>query len=772
TNNGIWYITKNGNQLGIKNGDGKPVVAGNSNNASILGTFSNLNIHTIINDADDGYTYYYFNEAINCSDSDQDHFKVGGINYLTTWSGHPEATDNQWRFERVDTEDKNIYDVVVECTENDVYVTYGSEYAFDGGFFITNETITAQQLNAKKNNAAVQDVTVLVEGKTIRVVDTEYVDITVSTTPAEGGTVTINGEATDTKRVIKGSEVALAANANDGYNFTGWYNGKDLVSNENPYTFTATTDITYTANFEQNVTFLDGAYKIHWQQDGRGYLAYHTSYPAEAKLADVTYPDCQNKHFASTSLEVDLVWYLITADDGNRYLFHAATGKFLTAGTAEAGKNAKANVLSATEALPIRIEKNTAHSGHYVIMATVNSTDALLSSGCGTSSTNGTPVRWWYDNANTSFMSDGGSPLTLIPVKDVVVDESIMAAVRAIINGTEESVLTTGYYRFKCIGGGKYLSSEVSASNGNRLVMDGKDNIFYYDQSSLLSYTEGRYVGIVQTESVYNVTLSDVTTEPVTAKVTSSAGAYYISLGGMNDYGNGIRYIYGNDDEADSGTQDAGLPTNDGYKWAVEEITELPVEIGKTGWATIYAPVAIKVPTGVEAYYIEKENFVDDCVILTAITDNDIPALTGVILYSKEAVGNGKSYDFTITESSSSYDTNLLEGSIAKKIVDSEAYVLSEQNGVIGLYKAKMNLEDNSAFLNNCHKAYLPIDGLSALQPGNGWRFVIDGDESTAVDEIHNNVYDEELYDLTGRKLKSTMRQGIYISNGKKIYIR
>lgn len=772
TNNGIWYITKNGNQLGIKNGDGKPVVAGKSYNESILGTFSNLNIHTTINDADDGYTYYYFNEAINCSDSKQDYFKVGGINYLTTWSDHPDATDNQWRFERVDTEDKNIYDVVVECTENDVYVTYGSEYAFDGGFFITNETITAQQLNAKKNNAAVQDVTVLVEGKTIRVVDTEYVDITVGTTPPEGGTATINGEATDTKRVIKGSEVELAANANDGYNFTGWYNGKDLVSNENPYTFTATTDITYTANFEQNVTFLDGAYKIHWQQDGRGYLAYHTSYPAEAKLADVTYPDCQNKHFASTSLEVDLVWYLITADDGNRYLFHAATGKFLTAGTAEAGKNAKANVLSATEALPIRIEKNTAYSGHYVIMATVNSTDALLSSGCGTSSETGNPVRWWYDNANTNFMSDGGSPLTLIPVKDVVVDESIMAAARAIINGTEESVLTTGYYRFKCIGGGKYLSSEVSASNGNRLVMDGKDNIFYYDQSSLLSYTEGRYVGIAQTGSVYNVTLSDVTAEPVTAKVTSSAGAYYISLGGMKDYGDGIRYIYGNADEADSGTQDEGFPTDDGYKWNVEEMKALPIEIGKTGWATIYAPVAIKVPTGVEAYYIEKENFVDDCVILTAITDNVIPALTGVILYSKEAVENGKSYDFTITESSSSYNTNLLEGSIAKKIVTSEAYVLSEQNGVIGLYKAKMNLEDNSAFLNNCHKAYLPIAGLSALQPGNGWRFVIDGDESTAVDEIHNNIYDEELYDLTGRKLKSTMRQGIYISNGKKIYIR
>lgn len=597
----------------------------------------------------------------------------------------------------------------------------------------------------------------------------ENVDISVSA--SEGGSVTINGESTNTKEVTKGTNITLAANSNNGYSFCGWYDGEDMVSDENPYTFTATSDIAYTAHFAQDGIFPDGAYKIHWQQNGRGYLAYHTSYPAEAKLADVTLGNYGNSHFTSTSPEVDIIWYLITADDGNRYLFHAATGKFITAGTAEAGKNAKANVLSATEALPIRIEENTAHSGYYVLMATVNDTDAILSSGCGTPSTSGSPVRWWYDNNNMDFMSDGGSPLTLIPVKDVVVEESIMAAVRAIINGTEESVLTTGYYRFKCIGGGKYLSSEVSASNGNRLVMDGKENIFYYNQSSLLSYARGQYIGISQTATIYNVTLSDIATSPVATEVIPSAGVYYISLGGMNDYGNGIRYIYGNADEADSGTQDTGLPTNDGYKWAVEEITELPVEIGKTGWATIYAPVALELPIGVTAYYIEKENIKEDYITLTAITDNVIPALTGVILYSKEAVGNGKSYDFTITESSATYDTNILEGSIAKEIIYSEAFVLSELNGLTGFYKAQMNLSDNKAFLNNCHKAYLPIAKITSADKSNGWHIIIDGENSTSIDEIHNDINDNEIYDLTGRRINTVYRKGIYISNGQKIYV-
>jgi len=271
---------------------------------------------------------------------------------------------------------------------------------------------------------------------------------------------------------------------------------------------------------------------------------------------------------------------------------------------------------------------------------------------------------------------------------------------------------------------------------------------------------------------MYNVTLGDVAAAPVAAKVTSSADTYYISLGSKNDYGDGIRYIYDNGGEVDSETQDKGFPVGESYQWEVEALTTLPVEIGKIGWATIYAPVALEVPTGVEAYYIEKENIENDNIILTKISDNVIPASMGVILFAEEAVGVGKVYDFEITESSSSYGTNVLEGTIANKIVYSEAYVLSEMNGEVGLYKAKMNMSGNSAFLNNAHKAYLPISKLSTSQLSNGWRFVFDGDESTAVDEIRHNIHNQELYDLTGRKIKSTMHRGVYISNGKKIYVR
>ena len=181
--------------------------------------------------------------------------------------------------------------------------------------------------------------------------------------------------------------------------------------------------------------FPDGAYKVYWQADNRGYLAYYSGRQDEAVLADVTLGTHGSNHYTSTTEGVDLVWYLITAKDGKRYLFQAATGKFLCVDeNTSGGTGAKANKLSTTEATPITVEENPSVSGQYVIKATANNTTALLSSGCGTSSFNGGhPVRWWYDNTASSFYTDGGSKLQLVKVDGVTVTDDVMNAVRAVI---------------------------------------------------------------------------------------------------------------------------------------------------------------------------------------------------------------------------------------------------------------------------------------------------------------------------------------------------
>ena len=170
TNNGVWYITDNGNnKLGIKNGDGHPLVTGANWGGSIDGTFSELTIGKI---SDDGY--YYFEEALNCTNGSAN-FKVGGVPFLTTWKdGGSEKSDNQWRLVPVSVEGKTIYEVVVDHA--DAYVVYNNgttvQNAFNGGFFITDGAITEAQLSAAILSNELKDgARITIEGTTITLSD-------------------------------------------------------------------------------------------------------------------------------------------------------------------------------------------------------------------------------------------------------------------------------------------------------------------------------------------------------------------------------------------------------------------------------------------------------------------------------------------------------------------------------------------------------------------------------------------------------------------------
>ena len=168
TNNGIWHITSlGGGKVAIKNGDGNPIVAGGAN-VSLMGSYSQLTIASTLEAG--GTTYYYFDAALNCS-ANNSSYMVGGKEHLTTWaSGPATADDNLWRFEAVSTEGKTIYEVVVDHADGYVVYNNGSttQKAFNGGFFIVDGAITADQLTAAMlDNELRGDATLTIEGTTI-----------------------------------------------------------------------------------------------------------------------------------------------------------------------------------------------------------------------------------------------------------------------------------------------------------------------------------------------------------------------------------------------------------------------------------------------------------------------------------------------------------------------------------------------------------------------------------------------------------------------------
>ena len=178
TNNGIWHITlKDNNKIGVKNGDGHPMVAGASWAGSVVGTFNELTINDIT-DVEE-HRFYYFSEAINCTNGGAN-FKVGGTDFITTWtSGAKTADDLLWRFEPVDTEGKYIYSVEIDADEQ-AYVTYThngvSEKAFNGGFFITEEEISSKALSVSILNTNVETADISIEGNTIKVSNTQAME--------------------------------------------------------------------------------------------------------------------------------------------------------------------------------------------------------------------------------------------------------------------------------------------------------------------------------------------------------------------------------------------------------------------------------------------------------------------------------------------------------------------------------------------------------------------------------------------------------------------
>ena len=65
------------------------------------------------------------------------------------------------------------------------------------------------------------------------------------TVTAENGTVEGAGEYEE------GATATLTATANEGYEFVNWTKGEELVSTENPYTFTVNADVALVANFQE-----------------------------------------------------------------------------------------------------------------------------------------------------------------------------------------------------------------------------------------------------------------------------------------------------------------------------------------------------------------------------------------------------------------------------------------------------------------------------------------------------------------------------------------
>ena len=752
---GIWKVTNNGSTVTITNANSDPITV-MVNNAPR--TFTTLNFSTV-----DGKEGIYFTQAINASNGG---FSVNNINCLTTWTaGGINAKDNRWAFTPIAG---TPYDVLVRAPQNytlgcrslngtEPYISIKN-----GGFFADPlSNMDAYEFALLDPNGAVVDgVTPVVDSEnhtitaTLSEIPSGYYRIVSAYTGGSAASKSITSFQTQSNKL--GWEVTDANNGEQYWNIQG--------NSTNGYTI-------------QSAYFGSKQYiKLTASRDKS-----NTNYSLVSDVSEAS-------HF-NISLIASSNQYTLQATDNN-YPVH---GQFMIDGwaagplTTWAGEknNASAwNLYPATDLEAAVASLTTITSGvDYskqvgTALGQYSEPGGTTTEGLATLTANYKTYKQQVTEALTS--NDVATMETAFNnfktnVSDLITAEKTAAYATLTINQPTVGKL----YRFKGKANNKYMAA--ASSNAQMTMVSNADlasTIFIVCEGNainnqtaykLLSYNTGYYTK----ETRANGALADAANS-VLMKTSEGNNSGYYTL--YTDY-SGSKYIYDNNTVVDrNGTYKAN-----NCDWTIEEVTWLPIPVSSTyRFGTFFSPVDIALT---DQYYEKDARMkfytgrLDNkgYVVLDKVNDN-IPANTPYVieLTSESGYGNGCQY-LKIADSApaigvSTYD---LRGGL-------ETIATPTDQGTIYTLQAAWdnNTDDhnsatdvafriyNGTNILGC-RAYLPV---SDTQPVKGLRF--NEGTTTRIESLEaGQTHEIDAYDLSGRRVERAGK-GLYIINGKKVYIK
>ncbi|MBE6309013.1 MAG: hypothetical protein E7087_06930 [Bacteroidales bacterium] len=252
---------------------------------------------------------------------------------------------------------------------------------------------------------------------------------------------------------------------------------------------------------------------------------------------------------------------------------------------------------------------------------------------------------------------------------------------------------------------------------------------------------------------------------------------------------------------------------NSASAWYIEEV-DVKTEIGQSitlntaegedkSYSTFYSAYPVTLPDGVEASVVtaRADNGQLSMTVITDEYNRVVPAYTAVVLSeNKQDASDSSSSSGAVKFSDEASpaevaeDGNMLSGTLTTEYIDCTApstfvYSLGRKNNRVAMYKAYKNYEkvtaDNGTVTYNkvgsssndggyvrlgANKSYLKVEGQNNAAVAMFSFFF--GGGTTDIDGI-NAVAEayEAVYDLQGRKLEKVTEPGIYIVNGKKVYV-
>lgn len=334
---------------------------------------------------------------------------------------------------------------------------------------------------------------------------------------------------------------------------------------------------------------------------------------------------------------------------------------------------------------------------------------------------------------------------------DASAKETSISTLRSINESLALNLPTTnGFYRFNI--GDNYMCNVADGYNVRSVTETNNDKstIFYLDENNyLIDYAEGYgfnygYCKATSTGIFNSFDFSE----------SATLGKYYIhSNPGTGDATYSNRYITISGSKLEQGQGE----------WSISKVTSLPVTITAAKYATLCAPVALTIPSGVKAYYISDVTKTE--ATLTKLTGT-IPADMPVILYA-DGLTETTTFNFPITTADAFDGTNKLSGqATAQSVAAGDAYTLqtaSNEDLTVGFYpKAAGTIAG--------FRAYLLASELPAGVKGLKFRFD-DADGISTVQGSELMVNDPEIYNIAGQRI-SKLQKGVNIVNGKKVLVK
>lgn len=147
-------------------------------------------------------------------------------------------------------------------------------------------------------------------------------------------------------------------------------------------------------------------------------------------------------------------------------------------------------------------------------------------------------------------------------------------------------------------------------------------------------------------------------------------------------------------------------------------------------------------------------------LVLNEVTSKQVPANEGVLI--KTTASTQALY--TYIDAADALENNLLVPSSIAMTGDNKFYKLAygdwTNKTALGFY---WGADNGAAFTAKAGGAYLAVPAAAAVKA-----FVFGDDEETAIESVEAETANEEIFDLSGRKVSKAVK-GLYIINGKKV---